>query len=231
MDEIELERARHFFGYGRWDAPFWFIGPEVGKGRDEPEDNTRRVDVWLQSRRGELCDCRQFHSLLGEEDWHQQRPRLQPTWRPLMLLLATFLSESSGKEDLRAYQRDRWGSQQGETCLIELSGLAARSMRVNVERQRFREERIDTIRKRIFENRPVFVVMYGNEKKYWEQIAGGELTLDQPVKYGSVLFAFAPHPAKRRRKNEDWIGLGRKLRSEAGYSKTSELGKAGKPFF
>src|ERR1035438_9104836 len=22
--------AEHFFGYGRWDAPFWFIGSEAG---------------------------------------------------------------------------------------------------------------------------------------------------------------------------------------------------------
>jgi hypothetical protein len=22
--------AEHFYGYGRWDAPFWFIGPEPG---------------------------------------------------------------------------------------------------------------------------------------------------------------------------------------------------------
>jgi hypothetical protein len=21
--------AEHFFGYGRWDAPYWFVGPEA----------------------------------------------------------------------------------------------------------------------------------------------------------------------------------------------------------
>jgi hypothetical protein len=26
--------AEHLFGYGRWDAPFWFIGSEAGMGRD-----------------------------------------------------------------------------------------------------------------------------------------------------------------------------------------------------
>jgi hypothetical protein len=26
----ELDRmAEHFYGYGRWDAPYWFIGPET----------------------------------------------------------------------------------------------------------------------------------------------------------------------------------------------------------
>jgi len=26
--------AEQLFGYGRWDAPFWFIGPEAGMGQD-----------------------------------------------------------------------------------------------------------------------------------------------------------------------------------------------------
>ena len=30
VSETELERMpKEFFGYGRWDAPFWFIGPEI----------------------------------------------------------------------------------------------------------------------------------------------------------------------------------------------------------
>ena len=28
------EPAEHLFGYGGWDAPFWFIGPEAGMGQD-----------------------------------------------------------------------------------------------------------------------------------------------------------------------------------------------------
>jgi len=35
LSQQELENmAEHFFGYGRWDAPFWFIGPEAGMGKD-----------------------------------------------------------------------------------------------------------------------------------------------------------------------------------------------------
>jgi hypothetical protein len=26
--------VEHFYGYGRWDAPFWFVGPEAGMGKD-----------------------------------------------------------------------------------------------------------------------------------------------------------------------------------------------------
>jgi hypothetical protein len=31
VSQTELDRmAKGFFGYGRWDAPFWFIGAEPG---------------------------------------------------------------------------------------------------------------------------------------------------------------------------------------------------------
>jgi hypothetical protein len=32
--DFELaQMAEHFFGDGRWDAPFWFIGPEAGMAK------------------------------------------------------------------------------------------------------------------------------------------------------------------------------------------------------
>ena len=31
LSQQELENmAEHFFGYGRWDAPYWFISAEPG---------------------------------------------------------------------------------------------------------------------------------------------------------------------------------------------------------
>lgn len=30
------QMAENFFGYGRWDAPHWFIGPEARMGRMAP---------------------------------------------------------------------------------------------------------------------------------------------------------------------------------------------------
>lgn len=29
------DMAEHFFGYGRWDAPFWFVEPKAGMGCQE----------------------------------------------------------------------------------------------------------------------------------------------------------------------------------------------------
>jgi hypothetical protein len=32
LDKAEEEMARECYGYGRWGAPYWFIGPEQGQG-------------------------------------------------------------------------------------------------------------------------------------------------------------------------------------------------------
>ena len=124
------EMARRCYGYGCWDAPYWFIGPEQGQGRAENNDLRRRVEAWLHFGGGELSDCRDFHDRIGEKSWHCNKPKLQQTWRPLMLLLATFLERPADNESLRTYQRDKWGTLSGETCVIELSGLPASSLKI-----------------------------------------------------------------------------------------------------
>lgn len=73
--------------YGRWGAPYWFIGPEQGQAPEENDDHKPRVKAWLELGGGELTDCREFHVLIGEKRWHRERPKLQSTWRSLLLLL------------------------------------------------------------------------------------------------------------------------------------------------
>lgn len=133
-----------------------------------------------------------------------------------MLLLKTRLDESPDHESLRAYQRDRWGRagvEQGETLAIELSGLAAKSSRVPIDRSLFREERMETIRERIHQYKPEFVIMYGmNERVHWGRIAGVELRSNTVVRGGATLFALTPHPTAFGRTRSDWVTLGAALR-------------------
>jgi hypothetical protein len=99
--------------------------------------------------------------------------------------------------------------------LVELSGLAAKSSQVQVDRERFREERIRIIGERLRSSKPLFVVMYGlNERLHWESIAGMPLVRDGVVQTGTTIVAFAPHPQDRGRRNSDWKDLGEKLRLE-----------------
>jgi hypothetical protein len=214
---LEHDMARRFFGYGRWDMPYWFIGPEQGKGPKEAADNTARANAWIKIGRPDLCDCKEFPDAIGEKSWHREppaKPRLQPIWRPLILLLRTLPGKPAGRDDLRAYQRDQWGKVSGgETCVIELCGLAAKGFAMEMERERFREERVEIVRQKIREHKPTVIVMYGqSEKKYWEEIAGFELEQDQPRWGGSTLLVFATHPNTRGRRNSDWEQLGKRLR-------------------
>jgi hypothetical protein len=189
------------------------------KGRAmTPPDKAQRALAWERLGKAEVCDCLEFHSQISDLSWHSEHPRLQRTWRPLILLLKAFLNEPSDIEDLRAYQRDRWGRVKlGETCVIELSGLAAKSARVPIDRERFRHERGEIIRERMLRSKPVFVVMYRiNEKPYWEEIAGSPVIRDGVVQVGPTMIAFAPHPQDHGRRNDDWTKLGEMLRKESG---------------
>jgi hypothetical protein len=68
MDDDVREMALQCYGYGRWNAPYWFIGPEQGQAPDEDNELKPRVKAWHDLGGGELNDCRQFHALLAKRD-------------------------------------------------------------------------------------------------------------------------------------------------------------------
>jgi hypothetical protein len=207
MDEAEFALASGCYGYGRWDAPYWFIGPEQGQDRGEGNQLTVRHQAFKNLSRDGLSDCRKFHALIEQRKWHRdERPPLQRTWRRLMLLLAASLSRPTDVESLRTYQRELWGSAIGETCAIELSGLPATSFNVPREREAFRQKRIQFIQQKLSDCRPAFVVMYGKgHLKHWKEIAAVVRTSD------NVQIVFAPHPVAYGATDQVWIEMGRQL--------------------
>jgi hypothetical protein len=60
MDNVEHEMARQCYGYGRWSAPYWFIGLEEGQ---DPigKDLTLRLQAMRDLGKDGLSDCRTFH--------------------------------------------------------------------------------------------------------------------------------------------------------------------------
>ncbi len=230
MDVEIKEMACGCYGYGRWDAPYWFLGPEQGNSRDE--DIHRRVKAWCELGRTELNDCREFHEHKHIRDtrWHGEKPKLQKTWKQLMLFLMAFhgklldLRNPKDKAILCIYQRDKWGRLDGETCVIELSGLPAHSYTASKKQKldlfepgqfdRIRERRIDVIRQRMREqicaNKLKLVVMYGlKEKAHWERIA--EVADEFPPGTRPIL-AFPTHPVSFEGvENEYWLRLGKSL--------------------
>jgi hypothetical protein len=211
MDDRIREMARGCYGYGRWEAPYWFIGPEQGQARDENNELKTRCEAWRRLGGGELSDCREFCDLINEKRWHRETPKLQKTWKSLMLLLMAFLEKPADNESLKTYQRELWGRLNGETCVIELSGLPANSFDVPRERELFRQERISVMCKKMRTYKPVLVVIYGvGTRRRWE--LGGGYSSDRLRRLQSTILEFTPHPSRPSREDAYWVERGERLR-------------------
>jgi hypothetical protein len=53
---------------------------------------------------------------------------LAATWKRLMMLLGTFYGIEPNDTFLFHYQKEYWGRESGQTCVIEIDGLAAKSL-------------------------------------------------------------------------------------------------------
>lgn len=199
-----------------------------------------RANAWKELGCSELTDSRKFHCLIGERKWHCQEPvALQRTWGPLILLMMSFLGRPNDKESRRYYQAHRWGSREpwtkeaGETCVIELSGLAAPNLMENIDTGIFLDERIGVICDRLRDNPPMLVVMYGRmQMNSWNSVAKGFSGRQFPVedfaphlpntnvlRHGSTILVCTPAPSRpvkvegRYLVNEYWTKLGERLRA------------------
>jgi len=207
--------AENCYGYGHWDAPYWFIGLEEGQSKDGQDTLDARSEVCKELTQDGLCDIRLFHNhpRINEKWFKGIKPPTQTTWRYLILTLKAFLDEDTGLESIRSYQRDKWGSADqnfGETCLIELSGVASNSLNTPRERDLFRSERIESIHKRLLKHQPRFAIIYGTHQHgHWGQIAHdiGNKT------HTKFVFAESPtaYTAKGHSKKEYWKSLGQEL--------------------
>lgn len=219
--------AESWYGYGRWDAPFWFIGPEPGMKQEEGDNLLARCQAWQLLGSPELLDCVAHHRAFGHMTYHTRtmrmkipvetetmRPPTQDTWRRLIRLLLAFKGERTDHDAIGDYQCDAWGSASGETCLLELSALAARSLLVKRDRTTFRRERSEHLRMRLLENAPRFVIMYGlGARDVYERIAGSSFDANGYAWSGSTLCALVEHPTAIPGKSADWwIAKGRETR-------------------
>jgi len=221
MDEAELTLASDCYEYGRWDAPYWFIGPEQGQAPWENNDLTARSKAFHKLSIEGLSDCQSFHSEIKETRWHRDNPpaALQPTWKFLILLLKTFLDEPADDTSRRDYQRHRWGRSTGETCVIELSGLPATSFKIARDRELFRQKRLQFIHKRMLACRPTFVVIYGRSqlghwRSFWKENAVPVRDSGNISTLPFTTIAFAPQPTAPSLGNQYWLDLGKNLRRE-----------------
>lgn len=214
--------AGRWYGHGHWAAPYWFIGPEAGMDKEGGDTLQKRHRVWQEMDEGEVLDCIEYHKKLGITKFHEgAHPPTQPTWRKLIRVLLTYKRGlAPSLEDIRQYQKSHWATQNGESCVIELSGIPAPSTRTEQDRTQFQNQRIEVIRKRISEHRDEieFVLLYGKlRKKQWEKIAGGEFTMttlgarDSEAGFrrdGSLLIVYTLSPTTTGLGKDYWEELG-----------------------
>ena len=102
------------------------------------------------------------------------------------------------------YQKNRWGSLDGETAVLEISALHAKGLSEDVERVTHRAARISTLNKRLKEYHPIFVIMYAlGYKDIYEQIVGDPFR-NGFAWQGSTLCALVEHPTARPGKLAEW---------------------------
>ncbi len=142
---------------------------------------------------------------------------LQSTWRPLILMLLAFKGEPHNIEEVRAYQRDRWGYKDGETAVIELNALHAPSITATgVDRETYRPQRICTIREHLLERPPTFAVFYGRSyQDYYEQITQAKFDASGFTRCGRTICVLVPQPARSGWTNEEWCEIGLRLRARS----------------
>lgn len=191
VPDFKALAAEKWFGYGRWSAPYWFVGMEPG-GAEEP----LVYSTWHDSGAPELLDLLEHSTACHDTRLVVGEPPLQPTWKQLIRLVLGYEGKPAGNEDVREYQRDCLGRRAGQTLLIEISSVNAKSLSVTVpEREAHRAERIATIRRRMLENKPDFIVFYGlRYADAYAEVAGGPFDSDRYRWNGPTLCALVRHP-------------------------------------
>lgn len=129
LDDILLATFMEtFYGYGTYDAPYWFVGMEEGGGGTFASAEGR-INAWIDRGRTELEDPRGTAADLSRSPWFRSYPRLQSTWKQLIRMTLVAQGIVPAVDRIRAYQRDRLGTGTGETCLLELLPLPSPSTR------------------------------------------------------------------------------------------------------
>jgi len=186
-DDLLAHYADSFYGYGRYEAPYWFIGLEEGSD-GSVEEIQRRLAVWREGGCQELEDAWDYHVRIGATDLTRERPKLQSTWKQLCRIVLAGTEQQTDTESLRHYQKHHLGRRDDATCLLELLPLPSRNTGEwrygnasrlpqltsrRAARQYYAPRRVRHLRQRIGQYRPAVVVFYGSTNRdRWTEIAG-----------------------------------------------------------
>lgn len=188
--------ALGWYGYGQWEAPYWFVGIEPGG--DELDACVR---MWNALGCREMLDIAAHHEEHGVDWFGEAVTKTQATWQKLIWLLLFYQNIEPTADAVLKYQKTRLGRANEETALPELSALPAWSTGMQRPRLLFRKERVTLLRERLLTYQPEFAVFYSpdnsRDRRYvdaWNAIAGTTLVRDVPVLVGRTACVMTYHP-------------------------------------
>ena len=208
-DNAKDRAARSWFGYGRWDAPYWFIGMEPGG-----TDDHATYEAWEQLGGEELIDCRAHHLASNNSTWHDDRVgKIQPTWGRLIALMLGYEGKPADRDSILGSQTRAWGSINGDTAAIVISSLHSPNTRSDIDRFRYLNDRIKTLRRRLIDHSPRLVVFYGTSyQKYHSLILDYKINKKSYIRFGTTIFVLFDHPTSRPSKSFlEWRSKGQDI--------------------
>ncbi len=238
MADLELETLlaefiTGFYGYGNYRGGYWFVGMEEGGG-NSLAGIQKRLHTWARRGKYELEDVAAYHHDLGYDRLFTRPTKVQPTWNKLIRMVLSARQQPLSLDTVKAYQRDRLGRWEEETCLLELLPLPARSAGSwlysgftaipglhsrETYRQQYAKVRARHLRQRVLEYRPAVVVFYSVDGWYlqwWGEIAGMDFEtykVGEEVYYAAsdahTRYFVVKHPASRGITHEYYHHVGR----------------------
>jgi hypothetical protein len=217
-----------FYGYGGYDAKYWFIGLEEG-GVSSLDDLAARIAAWRRLGSRETEDLYEFHREIKFEGWFGANAKRQRTWGRLIQIVLTAEGRPCGPQDIMRYQANRLGRKGGETLLSEALPLPAKNLTTwyadaaGLPELRSREEytrvvrpdRVAHLKRRISENQPRVVIFYGAQRLWppllglnFERCGGYDRT-----RFNSTLLLTMKHPVAWGARAEDFAEVARAVAS------------------
>jgi hypothetical protein len=219
-----------FYGFGNYQGRYWFIGMEEGGG-NTLDAISRQLEIWDKWGRKELIDVAEYAREMNITRWYGDSPKLQPTWKHLIRIFLTAEGNPVDAETMRQYQKSLWGTEEGNTCLLELLPLPSISSWLYREistlpylasRKTYREHvtplRIAHLRNRIRQYQPKAVVLYGSGyDAHWKRIAGIDSweKSSEGVSFAvnnSTIFITSKHPVAHGATNEYFYSIGKLIK-------------------
>ncbi len=228
-DELLVEFAQTFYGYGNYQAPYWFLGMEEGGGNSIDEIN-RRFSVWAARGKNELEDVAEYHRAIKIPELFSDKPKLQNTWNKQIRVLFGIKNQAVETEFVRNYQRDSWGRNDSDNCILELFPLPSpstadwiygktSSLPTLKNRDTYREaylpNRVDHFQRRVEKHRPKVVFIFGiSYMPYWEKLVGTKFLEENDllqVVVEKTKFVVLQHPVAHGIKNEYFYNAGQAI--------------------